>query len=73
MEGVKIVECAMCHNDIYMSKAGKFRGSWYCDGCYMIRIDMQIQNWKIEYKRARNNKAWEDVKNNMPRLGDYIN
>lgn len=72
-EGVRLVECFRCHSPVMLKATGKFRGDYYCSPCYLKKMEDQIGDWKIDYKRARNNKIWEEVKHIVPRLGDYIN
>lgn len=72
-EGVRQVECCRCHSLVLMATSGKFRGNYYCNPCYLKRMEEQISDWKIDYKRARNNKSWDEVKNHLPILSQYIN
>mgnify|MGYP001610626906 CR=1 FL=1 len=72
-EGVKLAECCVCHNLVPMAKAGKFRGSYYCDPHYILVLENQVKDWKISYRQARNNKEWNEVKVKLPKLGDFLN
>ncbi|MEK6883104.1 MAG: hypothetical protein AABY22_25995 [Nanoarchaeota archaeon] len=72
-QGIRLAECCICHNLVPMAKAGKFRGSYYCDPHYILVLENQVKDWKIGYKRERNNKSWDEVKNHLPLMGSYIN
>jgi len=74
-EGIEIVECATCHSDVYITKVGVFRGNWYCDAHYLIRLEQQINEWKMEYKRWRNGMKSVTKTDIMeaPRQSEYIN
>lgn len=66
-EGLEIVECPKCHNDILLCKAGKIGNANYCNGCYKMAEQERIKDWKIDFKRSYNNG------NELPKLSSYIN
>lgn len=72
-EGVELVRCHVCHNETLMAKAGKFGEDWYCNPCYLRKIEQKIDEWKYDYRMARNNREWDEVKHNLPLFTTYMN
>ena len=69
-EGIELVKCVVCHGNILITRAGKFRGDWYCHGDYSERLEHQINEWKGEYRRWRNGK---ELITKSPNLSNFIN